>query len=182
MKKATMYLGTLIIICVVVTLCSNAYPINAGERYKCFAELYSIQAKAYKISALGDSLIDKDIEYRVIAEAAHQTKHKWFQFVDTTPLDGRADITMEIWICPQYHVHTNTETNIQSVIKNITNYCIDNGHNINDVLHYAPGINRMFVEDNFNTIELKQIPKQKINADLPVLQVKYPGTVNVLTS
>lgn len=160
MKTFIKNLGILIVVILTVGLCLNVYLAGAEEKYKCFAERFPVKAKINGFSALGESVASKrtGLEYKVIAEAAHQKQLKWFQFIDITPIDGKADAVMEIHICLKGHIHM-IKRDPQETMNRIINYCVANQHNINDILHYAPGI------DKNSMIKIRDVEeKNKIEA------------------
>ena len=209
MKKVMMYLGTLIVICVVVTLCLNVYPVNAqnpantkdlnrwaitnimwidlseddfslwaqSKKYKSFAETHHIEAKMLGVLKLGE--IETGItgfEYRAMVECRQDKPDYilWVQFIDKVKVgnqfDNQADFAAYIIVFKDGRLPILTRKSLMVAINDIVSYCMRNGLEVKEFMHTAP------------KVHIKQIPKQKINADLPVLQDKYPGTVNVLTS
>lgn len=110
--------------------------VDAGEKYKSFAELHPYKALESGIAALGGTATINGVKYRVMAEAKHPEKEIWVQWIDAGEFDDVCDYAIMFVFMDDGEIGAEAYS-CERAAKVIEQYCLENGVSINDVFHIA---------------------------------------------
>ncbi|MBW2363561.1 MAG: hypothetical protein JRF25_00520 [Deltaproteobacteria bacterium] len=109
--------------------------------YKCFAEMFSEEAKILGSPKLGEIVRDETGQYRVMVECKHFEAPLWVQFVDVA-VDGKFDNNCDfaIYIEIRDGVPLAAMNTCMKAVEDVAKYCLMNDIEIKDFMHRAPKI------------------------------------------
>ncbi|MCP4703271.1 MAG: hypothetical protein GY865_01575 [candidate division Zixibacteria bacterium] len=157
------YILPLLLICIIAmitTLFGFALIVDAGEKYKCLAELYPELTEKNGIQKIGGTYTsEKGDKYRVIAECKKIEEDVWLQFIDTDALsidklDNKVDFVMQLFLKDGQLWIGNifSSEDFEAIGAYLNTYCEKHNIKIEDYIHVAPGVLKKIVPDVNNRL------------------------------
>ena len=131
-----------------ITLLGFALIVDAGEKYKCLAELYPKVTEENGIQKIGEYYTsEKGNTFRVLAECKKIGEDVWLQFIDTDmdefgKLDNRVDYIMQLYLedGKLWMGNIFTYDDFAGIGTYLMEYCKEHNIKIEDFLHIAPDV------------------------------------------